>query len=56
MAVPEPTVKPDLEDPKFGFNIYSEKLNGRAAMIGFIIAIAIELITREGVLTWLGLV
>lgn len=56
MAAPEPTVKPNLEDPKFGFNFYSEKLNGRAAMIGFIIAIAIELITRQGVLSWLGLV
>lgn len=56
MAAPEPTVKPNLEDPKFGFNIYSEKLNGRAAMIGIILAIAIELFTKEGVLSWLGLI
>ncbi len=56
MAAPEPTVKPNIEDPKFGFNFYSEKLNGRAAMIGFIIAITIELITHEGVVSWLGLI
>ena len=56
MVAPEPTVKPNIEDPKFGFNFYSEKLNGRAAMIGFIIAIAIELITHEGVVSWLGLI
>lgn len=56
MSTPEPTVKPNLEDPKFGFNLYSEKLNGRAAMIGIIIAIVIELLTKEGVLSWLGLI
>ena len=56
MAAPEPTVKPNIEDPKFGFNFYSEKLNGRAAMIGIILAIVIELITKQGTLSWLGLI
>lgn len=33
-----------------GFTIYSERLNGRAAMIGFIVAILIELWTGEGII------
>jgi hypothetical protein len=53
---PKPAVTPTLEDPKFGFNGYSERLNGRAAMIGFVLAIAIEFISHEGVLAWLGFV
>ncbi len=52
---PQPTVSPKLEEPKIGFNEYSERLNGRAAMIGFIIMVAIEFITDKGVLAWLGL-
>ena len=56
MAAPEPTVKPNITDPKFGFNFYSEKLNGRAAMLGIVLAIAIELITHQGVMSWLGLI
>jgi hypothetical protein len=45
---------PDLEDPRFGFNRYAERLNGRAAMVGFVLAIVIELLSHQGVLTWLG--
>jgi len=52
----EPTQVPQATDPKMGFNTYAERLNGRAAMIGFIIAIAIEFVTRKGVLSWLGLI
>ena len=54
--IPQPTVEPNLEDPKFGFNDYAERLNGRAAMIGLIIAIVIEYFTGHGVLSWLGLI
>ncbi|MEB3291657.1 MAG: chlorophyll a/b-binding protein [Synechococcales bacterium] len=54
--ITQPTSQPQLEDPKFGFNGYAERLNGRAAMLGFVIAIAIEFVTGQGVLTWLGLV
>lgn len=50
-----PTVTPKLSEPKFGFNEYAERLNGRAAMFGFALALAIEYVTGEGVLTWLGL-
>lgn len=50
------TLAPKLEEPKFGFNDYAERLNGRAAMLGFVIAIAIEYVTGQGVLSWLGLI
>ena len=54
--VPPPVLVPNLEDPRFGFNRYAERLNGRAAMIGFVLAILIELLSHQGVLTWLGLI
>ncbi len=52
---PQPTVTPKLEEPKFGFNEYAERLNGRAAMIGFMLIVLIEYSTGQGVLAWLGL-
>lgn len=52
---PQPTTTPNLDEPKFGFNDYAERLNGRAAMIGFVLAVAIEYITGQGLLSWLGL-
>ncbi|AFZ32898.1 MULTISPECIES: chlorophyll a/b-binding protein [Cyanophyceae] len=52
---PQPTTTPNLEEPKFGFNEYAERLNGRAAMIGFLLLIVIEYLTGKGVLAWLGL-
>jgi hypothetical protein len=55
VANPEPTQTPKLEDPKFGFNEYAERLNGRAAMIGFLLTLAIEYFSGQGLLTWLGL-
>ncbi len=55
VSEPQPSVTPRLEEPKFGFNEYAERLNGRAAMIGFLIMIAIEYFTDKGVLAWLGL-
>ncbi|MGI0481944.1 high light inducible protein [Geminocystis sp. CENA526] len=38
---------------QFGFNKYSEQLNGRLAMIGFISLIAFEVITGQGLIGWL---
>jgi hypothetical protein len=55
MTQPQPTVTPKLEEPKFGFSGYAERLNGRAAMIGFALALIIEYVTGQGVLAWLGL-
>ncbi len=55
MTPSQPTVAPKLEEPKFGFNDYAERLNGRAAMIGFVATLLIEYITGQGLLSWLGL-
>lgn len=52
---PQPTTTPKLEEPKFGFNEYAERLNGRAAMIGFVLTLLIEYVTGQGLLSWLGL-
>ncbi|CCH67879.1 CAB/ELIP/HLIP-related protein [Richelia intracellularis HH01] len=51
----KPSVTPKIEEPKFGFNEYAERLNGRAAMIGFLLLVVIEYITDQGILSWLGL-
>jgi hypothetical protein len=51
----KPSVTPKIEEPRFGFNEYAERLNGRAAMIGFLLLIVIEYVTNQGVLSWLGL-
>lgn len=55
MADLKPPVTPTLERPKAGFNEYAERLNGRAAMVGFILVLLIEFVTGKGVLSWLGL-
>ncbi|MEH2192112.1 MAG: hypothetical protein V7K98_05530 [Nostoc sp.] len=55
MTQTQPTITPKLEEPKFGFNEYAERLNGRAAMIGFALLLVIEYVTNQGVLLWLGL-
>ncbi|MBD1846376.1 hypothetical protein H6F89_23725 [Cyanobacteria bacterium FACHB-63] len=52
----QPTTTPKLENPKFGFNDYAERLNGRAAMIGFVATLVVEYVTGQGLLTWLGLI
>ncbi|NCJ06392.1 hypothetical protein GS597_07680 [Synechococcales cyanobacterium C] len=50
----QPSQAPKLAQPKYGFNDYVERLNGRAAMIGLLAAVVIELLTGYGVLDWLG--
>lgn len=40
---------------KFGFSPQAEIWNGRLAMLGFVIAIAIELFSNQGVLHFWGL-
>jgi hypothetical protein len=55
MSQTQPTITPKLEEPKFGFNEYAERLNGRAATIGFLLMVIIEYVTNQGVLSWLGL-
>lgn len=36
-----------------GFTEYAEKLNGRLAMIGFVSALLLEILTGHGVIGWL---
>ena len=55
MAKPEPTVRPEQIRPKYGFNQFAERVNGRAAMVAFVFAILVEVVTGQGLLAWLGL-
>jgi hypothetical protein len=45
----------ESKENKFGFTSFAEAWNGRLAMLGFIIAIATELMTGQGILSQLGL-
>ena len=46
----------EVEDKyKFGWSNYSEKTNGRFAMIGFLAIILIELISHKSFLNWIGI-
>ena len=40
---------------KFGWSSYSEKTNGRFAMLGFLAIILIELFSQKSFLTWAGI-
>jgi len=40
---------------KFGFVSFAETWNGRLAMLGFIIGVATEYITGQGILSQIGL-
>lgn len=42
-------------EPAFGWTLYAEQLNGRFAMLGFVALILLELVTRQDLITWLGL-
>lgn len=44
-----------MEEQKFGFTEFAENWNGRLAMLGFVIGIATELITGQGILSQIGL-
>ncbi|MGF1570068.1 MAG: hypothetical protein ACFCVD_18690 [Nodosilinea sp.] len=44
------------KSPIWGFTADAESLNGRLAMLGFAIAIAIELLSGQGVLHFLNLI
>lgn len=55
MASIQPTKVPNMERPKKGFNKYAEQLNGRAAMIGILGLILVEVLTGKGLLSLLGL-
>lgn len=50
-----PVVIEDRNAWKFGFTPQAELWNGRFAMIGFVAALIVELVTSQGVLHFLGL-
>ena len=43
------------DEYKFGWSSYSEKTNGRFAMIGFLAIIMIELLSKQSFLKWAGI-
>jgi hypothetical protein len=43
------------QQSKFGFSEFAETWNGRLAMLGFVIGVATELLTGQGILSQLGL-
>ena len=46
----------EIEDNyKFGWSNYSERTNGRFAMVGFLAIILIELISNNSFLNWTGI-
>jgi len=44
------------DEYKFGWSSYSEKTNGRFAMIGFLSIILIELFSKQSFLKWAGII
>ncbi len=45
----------ESQDTKFGFTQFAETWNGRLAMLGFVIGVATELLTGQGILSQIGL-
>jgi hypothetical protein len=43
------------QKPKFGFTPFAETWNGRLAMLGFVIGLAIEWMTGRSILEQIGL-
>jgi len=48
-------IEEDTEIYNFGWSSYSEKTNGRFAMIGFLAIIMIELFSKQSFLKWAGI-
>jgi hypothetical protein len=48
-------ISPPPVEPSFGWNIYAEQVNGRFAMVGFVLLLLLEFATGQDLLTWLGL-
>ncbi len=46
----------DNQETKLGFTEFAETWNGRLAMLGFLIGIATELLTGQGILSQIGLI
>jgi hypothetical protein len=48
----QPTLVPQRRLPRYGFHTHTERLNGRAAMLGFIALLAVEIQLGHGLLVW----
>nr|WP_287521708.1 chlorophyll a/b-binding protein [Okeania sp. SIO2C2] len=46
----------ETQEKKIGFTDFAETWNGRLAMLGFVIGIATEYFTGQGILSQLGLI
>ena len=61
MSSETPTSEPSSQEafnqpePAFGWTPYAEQINGRFAMIGFVGLLLLELLTGQGLISWLGL-
>merc|ERR1712147_162570 len=53
--VPIPYILPAINTPKYGFVENAERINGRFAMIAFLIILLIEAITKRGLLELAGI-
>jgi succinate dehydrogenase / fumarate reductase, iron-sulfur subunit len=55
-SIPIEPVSSNLDEgePKLGWSPYAEKINGRFAMIGFVILLLLEIFTHQTFLEWLG--
>ena len=42
-------------EPAFGWTSYAEQINGRFAMVGFVLLVLLEFLTHQDLFTWLGL-
>lgn len=45
----------EQQGTKFGFTAFAETWNGRLAMLGFVVGIATEFLTGQGILSQIGL-
>ncbi len=62
-SIPDPTAatpvksgnQPPQPEPGFGWTAYAEQINGRFAMIGFVLLLLLEFLTDQSFLTWLSL-
>ncbi len=52
---PQTPEAPAEPTPSFGWNRYAERINGRFAMLGFVILLLLEYFTHQDLFTWLGL-
>jgi Chlorophyll A-B binding protein len=51
----KPKVDRNSDLPGLGWTRYSEQVNGRFAMVGFVALLVLEAVTHQDFLTWLGL-